>query len=80
VCGQEELDDLLSEREDQFTVKRLRRPPTLGIKVSLVEIKHIDLRDAACTGKAQRLNVNAEQSHNEGEFQAHSGLPMPQHY
>lgn len=77
VCGQAELDELLAEREKINT--RLQeildaQTEPWGVKVSLVEIKHIDLpqemqRAIARQAEAERGRrariINAE-----GEFQA----------
>jgi regulator of protease activity HflC (stomatin/prohibitin superfamily) len=77
VCGQAQLDELLSEREKfnallQEIIDTNTEP--WGIKVVLVEVKHIDLpeemrRAMARQAEAERLRrakiINAE-----GEFQA----------
>lgn len=77
VCGQAELDDLLSEREQinaslQEIVDTQTDP--WGIKVSLVEVKHIDLpqemqRALARQAEAER-DRRAKVINAEGEFQA----------
>ncbi len=77
VCGQVELDDLLAERDKINTqlqeILDLHTDPW-GIKVSTVEVKHIDLpqemkRAMAAQAEAERERrskiINAE-----GEFQA----------
>ena len=81
VLGQHELDDMLAEREklnahiqgilDQST-------EAWGIKVTNVEIKHIDLdesmvRAIAAQAEAERSR-RAKVIHSEGEFQASSRL------
>jgi regulator of protease activity HflC (stomatin/prohibitin superfamily) len=81
VLGQHELDDMLAEREklnadiqnilDQATA-------TWGIKVTNVEIKHVDLdesmiRAIAAQAEAERTR-RAKVIHAEGEFQASQRL------
>jgi regulator of protease activity HflC (stomatin/prohibitin superfamily) len=81
VLGQHELDDILAEREklnahiqsilDQATA-------TWGIKVTNVEIKHVDLdesmiRAIAAQAEAERTR-RAKVIHAEGEFQASERL------
>jgi regulator of protease activity HflC (stomatin/prohibitin superfamily) len=81
VLGQHELDDMLAEREklnadiqailDQATA-------TWGIKVTNVEIKHVDLdesmiRAIAAQAEAERTR-RAKVIHAEGEFQASERL------
>jgi len=81
VLGQHELDDMLAEREklnadiqailDQTTA-------TWGIKVTNVEIKHVDLDDSmiraiAAQAEAERTR-RAKVIHAEGEFQASERL------
>lgn len=81
VLGQHELDDMLAEREklnadvqgilDQAT-------ETWGIKVTNVEIKHVDLdesmiRAIAAQAEAERAR-RAKVIHAEGEFQASQRL------
>ena len=81
VLGQHELDDMLAEREklnadvqgilDQAT-------ETWGIKVTNVEIKHVDLdesmiRAIAAQAEAERAR-RAKVIHAEGEFQASQKL------
>jgi len=77
VCGQAELDDLLAEREKinahlQEILDSQTEP--WGVKVSLVEVKHIDLpqemqraivRQAEAERERRAKVINAE-----GEFQA----------
>jgi regulator of protease activity HflC (stomatin/prohibitin superfamily) len=81
VLGQHELDDMLAEREklntdiqailDQMTA-------TWGIKVSNVEIKHVDLNESmiraiAAQAEAERTR-RAKVINAEGEFQASQRL------
>ena len=77
VCGQEELDDLLSEREKinsrlQGIIDAHTDP--WGIKVSLVEIKHIDLPQEMQRAIAKQAEAERERRakiiNAEGEFQA----------
>ena len=81
VCGQSELDDLLSEREKiNLEIQEIldRHTDPWGVKVSMVEVKHIDLptemqRAIARQAEAERERrakiINAE-----GEFQASARL------
>ncbi len=81
VCGQAELDELLSEREkinSQLQEILDTQTDPWGIKVSTVEVKHIDLpremqRAMAKQAEAERerraMVINAE-----GEFQAATRL------
>lgn len=77
ICGQQELDDLLSERDKINSrlqeILDVQTDPW-GIKVSLVEIKHIDLpqemqRAIARQAEAER-DRRAKVINAEGEFQA----------
>ena len=77
VCGQEELDDLLSERDKinsrlQGIIDAHTDP--WGIKVSLVEIKHIDLPQEMQRAIAKQAEAERERRakiiNAEGEFQA----------
>jgi regulator of protease activity HflC (stomatin/prohibitin superfamily) len=77
VCGQAHLDELLAER-DRFNARLQDIIDThtepWGIKVVLVEVKHIDLpadmqRSIARQAEAERLR-RAEVISAEGEFQA----------
>jgi regulator of protease activity HflC (stomatin/prohibitin superfamily) len=77
VCGQEELDDLLSEREKinsrlQEIIDAQTDP--WGIKVSMVEIKHIDLPQEMQRALAKQAEAERERRakiiNAEGEFQA----------
>jgi regulator of protease activity HflC (stomatin/prohibitin superfamily) len=81
VCGQAQLDELLAEREKfnerlQETIDTNTEP--WGIKVMMVEIKHIDLptdmqRAMARQAEAERLR-RAKVINAEGEFQAAARL------
>ncbi len=81
VCGQAQLDELLAERERlneslQEAIDSSTEP--WGIKVMLVEIKHIDLpvdlqRAMARQAEAERLR-RAKVISAEGEFQASATL------
>ena len=81
VCGQAELDELLAEREKinarlQEILDRQTDP--WGIKVSNVEVKHIDLPDEMKRAMAKQAEAERERRakviHAEGEFQAASKL------
>jgi regulator of protease activity HflC (stomatin/prohibitin superfamily) len=81
VCGQAQLDELLAERE-KFNEKLQEIIDTntepWGIKVMMVEIKHIDLptdmqRAMARQAEAERLR-RAKVINAEGEFQAAARL------
>lgn len=81
VLGQVELDDLLSQREKlnsdlQAILDRHTDP--WGIKISMVEVKHVDLpvemqRAMARQAEAER-EKRAKVIHAEGEFQAAAQL------
>jgi regulator of protease activity HflC (stomatin/prohibitin superfamily) len=77
VCGQAELDELLSERDKinshlQEIVDTQTDP--WGIKVSLVEVKHIDLPQEMQRALAKQAEAERERRakviNAEGEFQA----------
>lgn len=77
VCGQVELDEILSEREKinlelQTILDRSTDP--WGIKVSLVEVKHIDLPEEMKRAMAKQAEAERERRakiiNAEGEFQA----------
>ena len=81
VCGQAELDELLAEREKinarlQEILDRQTDP--WGIKVSNVEVKHIDLPDEMKRAMARQAEAERERRakviHAEGEFQAAAKL------
>jgi regulator of protease activity HflC (stomatin/prohibitin superfamily) len=81
VLGQHELDDMLAEREKlNADVQKILDEQTAswGIKVSNVEIKHVDLdesmiRAIAAQAEAERSR-RAKVIHAEGEFQASQRL------
>jgi len=77
VCGQAELDELLSKREEvsshiQTILDRQTDP--WGIKVSAVELKHIDLPEEMQRAMAKQAEAERERRakiiNAEGEFQA----------
>ncbi len=81
VCGQVELDDLLAEREKINTqlqnILDLHTDPW-GIKVTTVEVKHIDLPEDMQRSMARQAEAERERRakviNAEGEFQAASRL------
>jgi len=77
VLGEVELDDLLSEREKlnaqlQEIIDKHTDP--WGIKVQLVEMKHVDLPESMVRAIAKQAEAEREKRakiiHAEGEFQA----------
>lgn len=81
VCGQAELDELLSQREKINT--RLQeildtRTDPWGIKVSIVAVKHIDLPQEMQRAMAKQAEAERERRakviNAEGEFQAATKL------
>jgi len=81
VLGQVELDDLLSERETlnqklQSIIDEHTDP--WGVKVSMVEIKYVDLPQEMQRAMAKQAEAERERRakviHAEGEFQASSKL------
>ena len=77
ILGQAELDELLSEREKinqrlQEIIDRQTDP--WGVKVSLVEVKHVDLPEHMQRAMAKQAESERERRakviHAEGEFQA----------
>ena len=81
VLGQHELDQLLAEREQ--INKRLqeildRQTDIWGIKVSAVEVKHIDLPEEMKRAMAKQAEAERERRakviHADGEFQAAARL------
>ena len=81
ILGQAELDELLSERER--INKRLQEVIDLqtdpwGIKVSAVEVKHVDLPEEMKRAMARQAESERERRakiiHAEGEFQASARL------
>src|SRR3989475_2006585 len=81
VCGQAELDELLAEREKINTrIQTILDGQTepWGIKVVLVELKHIDLPQEMQRAMAKQAEAERERRakviHAEGEFQASQKL------
>ncbi|MCO6430238.1 MAG: slipin family protein [Deltaproteobacteria bacterium] len=83
VCGEAELDDLLSKREEinnriQDIIDAQTDP--WGIKVSLVELKHIDLPQEMQRAMARQAEAERERRAKiiqaEGEYQAAEKLTM----
>ena len=81
VLGQAELDELLAER-DKINARLQeildRQTDPWGIKVSNVEVKHIDLPDEMKRAMARQAEAERERRakviHAEGEFQAAAKL------
>ena len=81
VCGQAELDELLAEREKiSVHLQEILDKDTdpWGIKVSKVEIKHIDLPPEMQRAMARQAEAERERRakviHADGEFQASAKL------
>jgi regulator of protease activity HflC (stomatin/prohibitin superfamily) len=81
VCGQAELDELLSEREQinsQLQEILDTHTDPWGIKVSTVEVKHIDLPQEMQRAMAKQAEAERERRakviNAEGEYQAASKL------
>jgi len=81
VCGQVELDQLLSERENinnQLQTILDKHTDPWGIKVSTVEVKHIDLPQEMQRSMAKQAEAERERRakviNAEGEFQAAARL------
>lgn len=81
ILGQVELDELLSERDKinqhlQEVIDQHSDP--WGIKVSLVEVKHVDLPESMQRAMAKQAESERERRakviHAEGEFQAAAKL------
>ena len=77
VCGEAELDDLLSNREElNHRIQEIidKQTDPWGIKVTLVEIKHIDLPTEMQRAMAKQAEAERERRAKiiqaEGEFQA----------
>ncbi|HOK06453.1 MAG TPA: slipin family protein [Syntrophales bacterium] len=77
VCGQVELDEILSEREKiNINLQEIldRSTDPWGIKVTLVEVKHIDLPEEMKRAMAKQAEAERERRakviNAEGEFQA----------
>ena len=83
VCGEAELDDLLSKREqinDRIQEIIDAHTDPWGIKVSLVELKHIDLPQEMQRAMARQAEAERERRGKiiqaEGEYQAAEKLTM----
>ena len=81
VCGQAELDELLAERErinSQIQEILDAQTDPWGIKVVLVELKHIDLPQEMQRAMAKQAEAERERRakviHAQGEFQASQKL------
>ena len=81
VCGEAELDQILAEREhlnQQLQSILDRHTDPWGIKVSNVEVKHIDLPTEMQRAMAKQAEAERERRakviHAEGEFQASTKL------
>ncbi len=81
ILGQAELDDLLSERDKlnlQLQTIIDNHTDPWGIKVSLVEVKHVDLPQEMQRAMARQAEAERERRakiiHAEGEFQASQTL------
>ena len=81
ICGEAELDDLLAEREkinEKLQEILDSQTDPWGIKVTNVEIKHIDLPDEMKRAMAKQAEAERERRakviHAEGEYQAASRL------
>jgi regulator of protease activity HflC (stomatin/prohibitin superfamily) len=81
VLGKHELDELLSERERlNLDIQRVLDTQTdaWGIKVSTVEIKHVDLNESMVRAIARQAEAERERRakiiHAEGELQASEKL------
>jgi regulator of protease activity HflC (stomatin/prohibitin superfamily) len=81
ILGEVELDDLLSEREKlNLRLQEIidKRTDPWGIKVTLVEMKHVDLPENMQRAIAKQAEAERERRakviHAEGEFQASGNL------
>jgi len=81
VLGQAEMDELLSEREqlnDKLQAIIDAQTDPWGIKVSMVELKHVDLPTEMQRAMARQAEAEREKRakviHAEGEFQASKQL------
>jgi len=81
ILGKHELDELLSERERlNLDIQRVLDTQTdaWGIKVSTVEIKHVDLNESMVRAIARQAEAERERRakiiHAEGELQASEKL------
>lgn len=81
VLGQRDLDEMLSEREKlNADIQEIidKRSDAWGIKVSNVEIKHVDLNETMVRAIARQAEAERERRskviHAEGEYQASEKL------
>lgn len=81
VVGQADLDELLSERDkinQQLQTQIDEQSDPWGVKVSLVEVKHVDLPEAMQRAMAKQAEAERERRakiiHAEGEHQAAAKL------
>ena len=81
ILGQAELDELLAEREkinQQLQQVIDQHSDPWGVKVALVEVKHVDLPDMMRRAMAKQAESERERRakviHAEGEFQASGKL------
>jgi regulator of protease activity HflC (stomatin/prohibitin superfamily) len=81
VLGQHELDEMLSEREKlNHDIQRIldQQTDAWGIKVSNVEIKHVDINETMIRAIARQAEAERERRskiiHAEGELQASQKL------
>jgi regulator of protease activity HflC (stomatin/prohibitin superfamily) len=81
IMGQAELDEILSERDkinQELQQVIDKQTDAWGIKVSLVEVKHIDLPQEMQRAMAKQAEAERERRskviHAEGEFQASAKL------
>jgi len=81
ILGQAELDEILSERDkinQELQQVIDKQTDAWGIKVSLVEVKHIDLPQEMQRAMAKQAEAERERRskviHAEGEFQASTKL------
>lgn len=81
VLGQHELDELLAERDrlnDDIQTILDRQSDQWGIKVSNVEIKHVDIDESMIRAIAKQAEAERERRakviHADGEFQASGKL------
>jgi regulator of protease activity HflC (stomatin/prohibitin superfamily) len=81
ILGQAELDEILSERDKiNLELQQVidKQTDAWGIKISLVEVKHIDLPQEMQRAMAKQAEAERERRakviHAQGEFQASSKL------
>ncbi|MCP4713752.1 MAG: slipin family protein, partial [Deltaproteobacteria bacterium] len=81
ICGEAELDELLAERENlNLKLQEIldNRTDPWGIKVTNVEIKHIDLPDEMKRAMAKQAEAERERRakviHAQGEYEAAARL------